>query len=146
MSKWRAASVCELQSAKPHAPNRNQDEVEQLKGELTAEDTLAVGYAEATEHSGHVIDAVQQTLLDLILKLQEVDEIIEGAAGGRRTSEETDEVDFELADLLSGNVDDVQLLRVSGVLVGVHTDAVWESLTENINYALLFGFPAKTNG
>lgn len=91
--------------------NRNQDEVEQLKRELSAEDTLSDGYAVATEHSGHVIDAVQQTLLDLILKLQEVDEIIEGAAGGRRTSE-TDEVDFELADLLSGSVDDAKLLRV----------------------------------
>lgn len=91
--------------------NRNQDEVEQLKRELSAEDRLSDGYAVATEHSGHVIDAVQQTLLDLILKLQEVDEIIEGAAGGRRTSE-TDEVDFELADLLSGSVDDAKLLRV----------------------------------
>lgn len=98
---------------------RNQEDVERLKLALTEHTTLMASYASATEHSGHVIDSIQQTLLDLILMLQEVDEFIDddGAGGGvrrrRKTSMGADEDgDFELADLLSGNVDDVQLFRV----------------------------------
>lgn len=103
---------------------RNQEDVEQLKLALIEQNTLMASYASATEHSGHVIDAIQQALLDLILMLQEVDEFIDddGAGGGvrrRRTaSTEADgDGDFELADLLSGNVDDVQLLRVRRILI-----------------------------
>lgn len=36
--------------------------------------------------------------------------------GGRGVNGSMEAVDFELADLLSGNVDDVQLLRVSEYL------------------------------
>lgn len=85
-----------------------------MKQSLRELDSHIAAYATATEHSGHAIDAIQQTLLDLILKLQEVDEIIDGdimMMGGSGAHLHED-VDFELADLLSGNVDDVKLLRV----------------------------------
>lgn len=95
----------------PQSFARNQEDVDKLKQSLRELDAQIASYATATEHSGHAIDSIQQTLLDLILKLQEVDEIIDCDLAGGAASGCAD-VDFELADLLSGNVDDVKLLRV----------------------------------
>lgn len=86
---------------------RNQEQLEQLKQSISEEISQTNEYTQATEHTTSVIDSIKSTLLELILKLQEVDEAIDPIDGKSNRDDP-----FELADLLSGNVSNEQLLQV----------------------------------
>lgn len=62
----------------------------------------------AYAHTNYVINSIKSTLLDLVLKLQEVDETTDPiqTAGN---------IEFQLEDLLSGNISNELLLRVKFV-------------------------------
>lgn len=59
----------------------------------------------AYAHTNSVISSIKATLLDLVLKLQEVDEAIDPVQIGGN-------IDFQLEDLISGNISNELLLRV----------------------------------
>lgn len=59
----------------------------------------------AYAHTNYVINSIKSTLLDLVLKLQEVDETIDPI-------DTSGSVEFQLEDLLSGNISNDLLLRV----------------------------------
>lgn len=61
------------------------------------------GYA----HTNYVINSIKSTLLDLVLKLQEVDETIDALE-----SRESGTIAYQLEDLLSGNIANYILLQV----------------------------------
>lgn len=86
---------------------RNQEQLEQLKQSIADEISQTNEYTQATEHTISVIDSIKSTLLELILKLQEVDEAIDPIDGKSNRDDP-----FELADLLSGNVSNEHLLQV----------------------------------
>lgn len=59
----------------------------------------------AYAHTNYVITSIKSTLLDLVLKLQEVDEAIDPVQIGGS-------IEFQLEDLISGNISNELLLRV----------------------------------
>lgn len=59
----------------------------------------------AYAHTNYVINSIKSTLLDLVLKLQEVDETIDPI-------QTAGIIEFQLEDLISGNISNELLLRV----------------------------------
>lgn len=86
---------------------RNQEQLEKLKKCILDEINREDECSQAAEHTVNVIESIKTTLLDLILKLQEVDETIDP----QNLKSNKDDI-FELADILSGNVSNELLLEV----------------------------------
>ncbi len=83
----------------------NQEQVEQYKNNISEEQQREELCMKAYAHTNYVINSIKSTLLDLVLKLQEVDETIDPiqTAGN---------IEFPLEDLISGNIANDLLLRV----------------------------------
>lgn len=79
---------------------RNQEQLEMLKQSIAAEQQRQQECQAAASHTVAVIESIKSTLLDLTLKLQEVDEAIDP----NRPE--------ELTDFIGGNVSNELLLQV----------------------------------
>lgn len=84
---------------------RNQEQVEQFKNNISEEQQREEQCMKAYAHTNYVINSIKSTLLDLVLKLQEVDETIDPV-------QTADNSEFPLEDLISGNICNELLLRV----------------------------------
>lgn len=74
----------------------------------------------AYAHTNYVINSIKSTLLDLVLKLQEVDETIDPI--------QTASIEFQLEDLISGNISNDLLLRVSKKILKLIENVIGEIL------------------
>ncbi|KAG4068721.1 hypothetical protein HA402_002412 [Bradysia odoriphaga] len=83
----------------------NQEQVEQFKNTISEEQQREEQCMKSYAHTNYVISSIKSTLLDLVLKLQEVDEAIDPVQAGGN-------IDFQLEDLISGNIANDLLLRI----------------------------------
>lgn len=86
--------------------SRNQEQLELLRHSIGSEMQRQEECQGAASHTVTVIESIKSALLDLTLKLQEVDEAIDPATDPNRHDP------FELTDFLSGNVANELLLQV----------------------------------
>lgn len=79
--------------------------MEQFKNTISEEQQREELCMKSYAHTNYVINSIKSTLLDLVLKLQEVDEAIDPIQSAGN-------IDFSLEDIISGNISNSSLLRV----------------------------------
>lgn len=85
---------------------RNQEELEKLKNSITDQIERKRNCEIATERTEKVISAIRDSLVELLLKLQEIDEAV--IAANKNKFEQT----AEYNDLVSGNIPNEELLKM----------------------------------
>lgn len=88
----------------------NQEYLERLKNDLIDQRKKENGFLQAADHSKIVLNSIKSTIVDLILKLQEIDETIDPM--------NIDELPFgcngiDFTDLSCENISNELLLQVS---------------------------------